>query len=117
MEEKHIYKRWYDNYQDLGVYLEKLKHFRAGRQGEIFGKIMAVLEQQCPEYRNFDVSQIKESRRWYDKQTYARITINSLKASSARGKEAVRQLLKKELSPEISFSQSDFPYIQQANSF
>jgi len=92
--------RWYDNYPDLGELLKKLKNINESDRGNLLNSIKGLIEESDPALVDRYVMEFPLStkkRRWYDKDPYSWLAVNSLKYANENIKKKVIVYLKKKL--------------------
>ena len=89
--------RWYDNNPDLKEFLYKLKTSSKENQEKIFNDIKDIIMN----YDDYLVEKhvmefpLTEKRRWYDKDPYSWLAINSLKYLDSEAIKKITDLRKK----------------------
>jgi hypothetical protein len=99
--EKGNGKRWYDNYPGLGLLLNKLKNINETKRGNVLNGIKKIIEKHDPDLVDRRVMEFPLSvkkRRWYDKDPYSWLAINSLKYAGDGIKTKVIEYLREKLS-------------------
>jgi len=94
-------KRWYDNYPGLGLLLNKLKNINETKRGNVLNGIKKIIEKHDPDLVDRRVMEFPLSvkkRRWYDKDPYSWLAINSLKYAGDGIKTKVIEYLREKLS-------------------
>ena len=91
--------RWYDNYPELSIYIEKLKDIDKKNRDEIFIKIKDLINENNPELIDKYVIEFPMGlkRRWYDKDPFSWLIINSLKYATKEFLDKVTALIKNNL--------------------
>lgn len=91
--------RWYDNYPELSIYIEKLKDIDKKKRDEIFIKIKDLINENNPELIDKYVIEFPMGlkRRWYDKDPFSWLIINSLKYAAKEFLDKVTALIKNNL--------------------
>ena len=96
-------KRWYDANPGLRELLEKLKITNNPKQEKIISSIKDLIMSYDSELMDRWVLEfpLTTKRRWYDKNPYSWLVINSLKYSEKKLLRRVISYLKKELKSQI----------------
>ncbi len=91
--------RWYDKKPELGKYIDRLKEIKKSERDSILLKIKDLIiknNQEIVDKYVFDFP-ITMKRRWYDKDPYSWLTINSLKFADGDLVNKVVECFKKNL--------------------
>lgn len=94
-------KRWYDQYPRLSACFETYKEIKSGPRNRIAHKILALIYKKEPEIMDKYVLEFpldESKRRWYDKNPYMWLIVNSLKYASPELLNEITLLLEKEIS-------------------
>ncbi len=76
--------RWYDKYEELTRSLEVLKGMDRKERGPVIKDVLAIIESDDPdiiENTVMDYPLDAQRRRWYDRDPYLWLMVNSLKCS------------------------------------
>ncbi len=89
--------RWYDNNPELKAFLQLLKFSDKANQDTIFNDIKDILMNYDSDLVEKHVMEfpLTEKRRWYDKDPYSWLAINSLKYLDKPAVDEVINLKKK----------------------
>jgi hypothetical protein len=92
------HNRWYDNYQDLSELLDKIKSSKKEKKDSIFLKIKDLITTFDPKLIENHVLDfpMNQKRRWYDKDPFSWLIVNSLKFADMNLINKVIELLKEE---------------------
>ena len=91
--------RWYDNYPELSIYIEKLKNIDKKKRDIIFVNIKNLINSEYPDLIDKYVMDFPMGlkRRWYDKDPFSWLIINSLKYANKKFIIKVIDLIKNNL--------------------
>ena len=100
---KKSFNRWYDKHPELMELLGALRHSRDSEQERIIGGMKELIMGHDPELMDRWVLEfpLTTKRRWYDKNPYSWLVINSLKYADRRLVRGVIGYLKGELEPHV----------------
>ena len=94
-------KRWYDNYEELGKYLDSFKEMETENLDPLIKGIMAIIQEQNPELlayeKAFQFPLELKRRRWYDNDPYLWLLFNTLKNAEKKVLRLVTAFLKDSL--------------------
>ena len=96
-------KRWYDRHPELKNLLNLLKDSQLSEQERIIGGMKEIIMEYDPELMDRWVLEfpLTTKRRWYDKDPYSWLVINSLKYADSRLVSGVVFYLKGELESDV----------------
>ncbi|HBE01066.1 MAG TPA: hypothetical protein DC049_01125 [Spirochaetia bacterium] len=86
--------RWYDTYPVLKDALEKIKHEKKENQVQFFSQINNIIMEYDENLTEKHIEKFHFKRRWYDKNPYSWLVINSLAWAEKPLLEAVISSLK-----------------------
>jgi hypothetical protein len=91
--------RWYDNYPELAKYIEKMKEIDKEKRDSIIIMIKNFIIENSPDIIDKNVMDFPMGlkRRWYDKDPFSWLIINSLKYANLDILNQVTELIKKNL--------------------
>ena len=91
-------KRWYDAYPDLSILFEKMKNIDKEKRENILTKIKDLIIEIEPHLIDDNVLSfpMNQKRRWYDKDPYSWLIINSLEYATIELINKVTELIDKE---------------------
>ncbi len=74
-------RRWYDKIADLGIFIEKMKDIKKRKREKILVHLKDLIMKHDPEIVDKHVVDFPMGirKRWYDKDPYSWLIINSLK--------------------------------------
>jgi hypothetical protein len=100
---KNKYSRWYDKHPELKQLMDVLKVSQISEQEKIIGGMKELIMEHDPELMDRWVLEfpLTTKRRWYDKNPYSWLVINSLKYADRRLVRGVILYLKGELEPDV----------------
>lgn len=93
-------KRWYDSYPGLGLLLNKLKNINETKRSTVLNGIKKLIEKydsNLVDRRVMEFPLSVKKRRWYDKDPYSWLAINSLKYADDGIKKKVIEYLNEKL--------------------
>ncbi len=91
--------RWYDNYPDLSIRIEKIKNLNKEERNRIILAMKDIIIDYDYELLNRYVLEfpMTHNRRWYDKDPFSWLTINGLKYANKELLNKIITYLKKVL--------------------
>lgn len=89
-------KRWYDQYPELGKNIRKLGKINPKRRNAILMEIKNIILEFNHELIDKNVMDFDMKRRWYDKEAFSWMVINSLKYADKKIIFKVLKIFEKE---------------------
>lgn len=94
--------RWYDQYKELGGYLDLFKGMDAVKRDKMIGDIFSLIKDSDPELISrhvFDFPLEIHRRRWYDQDPYLWLVFNGLKNTDDKLLKKITLLLRDQIKP------------------